>query len=88
MGGSSANRLTGQTGGVNGDTLGGTGGNETHTLTTAQLASHTHSVNSVTVYGWYGGGGGDGSYSGSGLRYQTTSNNQNHLCARNDRRRC
>ena len=56
MGGSSANRLTGQTGGVNGDTLGGTGGGETHTLTTAQLASHTHSVNSVTVYGWYGGG--------------------------------
>ena len=42
MGGSSANRLTDQTGGLNGDTLGGTGGSETHTLTTAQLASHTH----------------------------------------------
>ena len=79
MGGSSANRLTGQTGGVNGDTLGGTGGGETHTLTTAQLASHTHSVSSVTVYGWYGGGGGDGSFSGSGLRYQTTSNNGNQV---------
>ena len=36
MGGSSANRLTGQTGGVDGDTLGGTGGLETHTLTEAQ----------------------------------------------------
>lgn len=77
MGGSSANRLTGQTGGVNGDTLGGTGGDETHTLTTAQLAAHTHTVSSVTVYGWTGGGGGDGSFGGSGLRYQTTSNNAN-----------
>jgi microcystin-dependent protein len=45
MGGSSANRLTNQTGGLNGDTLGATGGLETHTLTTAQLASHTHQVN-------------------------------------------
>ena len=43
MGGSSANRLTDQSGGLNGDTLGGTVGSETHTLTTAQLASHTHS---------------------------------------------
>jgi len=43
MGGASANRLTDQTGGLNGDTLGDTGGSETHTLTTAQLASHTHS---------------------------------------------
>lgn len=44
MGGSSANRLTNQTGGVEGDTLGATGGAETHTLTTAQLASHTHTI--------------------------------------------
>ena len=42
MGGSSANRLTNQSGGLNGDTLGATGGSETHTLTTAELASHTH----------------------------------------------
>jgi microcystin-dependent protein len=42
MGGSSANRLTGQSGGLNGDTLGATGGAEQHTLTTAQLASHVH----------------------------------------------
>jgi microcystin-dependent protein len=42
MGGSSANRLTDQTGGLNGDTLGATGGAETHTLTEAQLAAHTH----------------------------------------------
>ena len=47
MGGTSANRLTGQTGGVDGDVLGGTGGAETHTLTSAQMPSHTHS----TTYG-------------------------------------
>ena len=39
MGGSSANRLTNQSGGLNGDTLGATGGAETHTLTTAQMAA-------------------------------------------------
>ena len=49
MEGSSANRLTNQTGGLDGDTLGATGGSETHVLTEAQLASHTHSVNSVTI---------------------------------------
>lgn len=42
MGGSSANRLTGVTGSVNGDTLGGTGGTETHTLVTAEMPAHTH----------------------------------------------
>jgi microcystin-dependent protein len=44
MGGSSANRLTDQTGGLNGDTLGATGGAETHTLTAAQHAAHTHGI--------------------------------------------
>lgn len=42
MGGiSSKNRLTGVTGSVNGDTLGATGGAETHTLTEAQLPTIT-----------------------------------------------
>ena len=44
MGGSSANRLTGASGGVNGDTLGGTGGAETHVLTTTEMPAHTHAV--------------------------------------------
>lgn len=48
MGGTSANRLTGQSGGVNGDTLGGVGGDETHELTIAQLAAHTHTVTGTT----------------------------------------
>ena len=39
MGGTSANRLTGLSGGVNGDTLGGTGGTEAHTLLTAETAA-------------------------------------------------
>jgi len=44
MGGSSADRLTGQTGGVDGDTLGASGGDETHQLTTAELAAHSHGL--------------------------------------------
>ena len=43
MGGIGANRLTGVSGSVDGDSLGNTGGNETHTLTTAELPAHNHS---------------------------------------------
>lgn len=42
MGGSSANRLTGQSGGVDGDVLGDAGGGETHTLTEAEMPVHSH----------------------------------------------
>jgi microcystin-dependent protein len=41
MGGSSANRLTNQTGGLNGDTLGATGGAETQTLLQTHLPDIT-----------------------------------------------
>jgi microcystin-dependent protein len=51
MGGSSANRLTDQTGGLDGDTLGDTGGSETHTLTEAQLAAHNHEIRVINATG-------------------------------------
>lgn len=44
MGGTSANRLTGQSGGLNGDTLGATGGTETHTLSTLEIPAHDHDI--------------------------------------------
>ena len=42
MGGTAANRLTAAGSGITGTTLGASGGAETHTLTTAQMPSHTH----------------------------------------------
>ena len=73
MGGSSADRLTDQTGGLNGDTLGDTGGSETHTLTTAQMPAHTHTVTAHENPGGTGDSngseGGDSSYD----RSSTTS---------------
>lgn len=42
MGGTAAGRLTGQTNGILGTLLNATGGEETHTLTTPQIPSHTH----------------------------------------------
>jgi len=69
MGGVSANRLTGQTGGLNGDILGAVGGAEVHALSTAQLPKFTPTITlspttitSQTVIsngGGAGGGGGD-----------------------------
>jgi microcystin-dependent protein len=61
MGGSSANRLTAADDGLNGDTLGATGGGETQTLATANLPAYTPSgtVNSVVsggTLGWTGSG--------------------------------
>jgi len=44
MGGTSADRLTAQSGGVDGDTLGANGGGETHQLTEAQMPSHQHAL--------------------------------------------
>lgn len=61
MGGSSANRLVGTlTGSVNGDTFAATGGEEGHTLLTAEMPAHSHTYNSTNTggsgaYGWAGG---------------------------------
>lgn len=53
MGGTSADRLTDQSGGLDGDVLGDTGGSETHTLTVAELATHTHTRSTGDAYFYY-----------------------------------
>jgi len=53
MGGSTASRITNAGAGIVGTTLGVAGGSQTHTLTTAQLASHAHGD---TTYFFAGGG--------------------------------
>lgn len=51
MGGTSANRLTGLSGGLDGDVLGATGGAETHALTSAQNGPHTHTIGATASVG-------------------------------------
>ena len=60
MGGGSADRLTNQAGGLNGDVLGATGGAETHQLIVAQIPGHVHNYSAVFV------GGGDPVLTGGG----------------------
>lgn len=62
MGGTSANRLTNQSGGLNGDTLGATGGSETHTLTTSEMPAHTHTVPNRNIFYQSGGTSGWGGF--------------------------
>jgi microcystin-dependent protein len=49
MGGTSANRLTGSFGGVNGDNLGAVGGAESHLLLVAEMPSHDHAGTTSTT---------------------------------------
>jgi microcystin-dependent protein len=59
MGGSAAGRLT-NTGtgnpGINGATLGASGGVDRHTMTTAEMPAHTHPVGAQNSQGLSGGG--------------------------------
>lgn len=60
MGGTAASRVTSaSTGGSNATILGGTGGAQTHTLSTAEMPSHTHTYtapNTPTAFTTSGGG--------------------------------
>lgn len=77
MGGTSANRLTGLAGGVDGDVLGGTGGLETHTLTTAQIPAHTHTSFGASGSGSFYPGGSPGS-SGTSSNTGSTGGGGSH----------
>jgi len=71
MGGSAAGRLTSTTMSPNGNTLGATGGTQTHTLITAEMPAHTHSVPGQISSGNDIGGG--GAYLAAGLLNNGTS---------------
>lgn len=83
MGGSSANRLTDAgTGSLDGDVLGDSGGEETHTLTTTEMPAHTHSgtpikTDTATV-GSAGFMGGSSPANGSSLAVASQGGNGAH----------
>jgi len=68
MGGTAASRLTTGGSGVDGATLGASGGAQTHTLTTAQIPAHTHPLSNAA------GAGGNVGAGGAGYGYPTASN--------------
>ena len=93
MGGSSADRLTGLSGGVNGDTLGATGGTESHVLVTSETPEHDHTVSGTTglagehshIYGPHpirntidSAGGGATAFENSGTADAETSTEPDH----------
>lgn len=49
MGGSAANRITAAGCGITGTTLGASGGEQTHTLTTTEMPAHTHTEYTIGV---------------------------------------
>ena len=66
MGGTAASRITSGGSGIVGTTLGAAGGTQTHVLTEAQLASHTHTPQ-FTAYDLTIGGGGYYSSAGQAI---------------------
>lgn len=60
MSGSSQDRLTNLSGGVDGDTLGATGGDEKHTLVDSEIPAHTHTTDFNNFAGVDGTGIGNG----------------------------
>ena len=92
MGGSSANRLTGQLAGqMNGDTLGATGGTESVTLTTGQMPAHTHTGSVDLRTNWESGystkspvGTGDSRYDNTGTSPSFTTDSTGGGAAHNN----
>lgn len=70
----SATRLTTAGGGVDGDTLGATGGDETHALVTAELPAHSHNV-TVNARTFGDTGGDDSNRLSRGKSNETAVNN-------------
>ena len=96
MGGSAAGRITSAGSGIDGLTLGASGGTQTHALTVGELAAHSHSGTSddqsndhthtqiaSTSIGSYSGGGSNGPL-GFGSQTGGTSQGHTHTFTTND----
>lgn len=82
MGGAAASRLTTGGSGVNGAVLGASGGAETHTLSVAQMPSHSHTVSGASAS--VGSGSNDLRASGSAAGAQPTTSSQGSGAAHNN----
>jgi len=74
MGGTAASRLTTAGSGVDGATLGAAGGSQTHTLTSAQIPAHTHSIVALGSRNTTAGGSETIADSSGGVTMNTNAN--------------